>query len=380
MYLMAGERAELTSEATTFGVSPSSNSDLAAMLQSVDFSSNLDWLLEPQPGAFPLFDEADDGGTMESFMNFFGGIDAPSDARQQLVAPGSGFSAPSQPASPSISGLPTPHPREDCTPDDPWPMVWHARKNHRLRFPPLELPGGFVHRPYFSPHTYISTNVLTEMQQLVNMTSMGAEDLRLPEPAKLNHFIDLYFTNFSQVMSIVHCPTFDPRASIVVTLSMAALGILYSSFPRAREFSYTLSELIRKMLILMVRHSRHLSLPIESTIVTDLQEEYDRRFVRTEDHLTAQLLQGFHGYCSGSQRLFELSETSRGSLVTNARRMGLLTKEKPEQPSQAMPPESLNATWHDWIRKERLRRIGWAVYVRCLTPIQVRRIVDRSVR
>lgn len=344
--VMSNQLSVPHSLSANFELSPSSNSDVMSLIQSIDFGSNLDWLLNPQPDVLLSFDEADDG-LGEPFHNIFGGVFPSSEPHQQGVIPS--VSAPSlhqpglQPGSPLISGLPTPNPREDCGPDDPWPMVWHARKINRLRFPPLESPGGFVHRPYFSPHTYINTSILAEMQRLVNMCSVDVEDLRLPEAAKLNHCIDLYFANFTQAMSIIHRPTFNPRASIVVTLSMAAIGILYSNFIQAQEFSYTLSEVIRKILILM--------------------EEYDRRFVRTEDHLTAQILQGFHGYCSGNQRLFELSETSRGSLVTNARRMGLFTPEKTDKILHSALSTGISHNWLDWIRKERLRRLGWGIYI-----------------
>ncbi|KAJ4318838.1 hypothetical protein N0V84_006651 [Fusarium piperis] len=337
-----------------------------SLLQNTDFNSNLDWLLDPQPDMLPWFDEG--GYSMSgNFSNIFGGSFPTFESHLQRITHSVPASPPGntnlQPAMAPISGLPTPNPREDCGPDDPWPMAWHARKIHRLRLPPLEAPGGFMHKPFFSPHTYISTNILTEMQRLVNMCSVDTEDLELPDASKLNHCIDLYFINFSQVMSIVHRPTFDPRASIVVTLAMVAIGVLYSNFRSAKEYSYSLSELIRKILILMVGQPHSRADHSGPALLTGSQEEYDRRFVRTEDHLTAQILQGFHGYCSGNQRLFELSETSRGSLVTNARRMGLFAKETADDMVHTSTTADIGPAWVDWIRKERLRRIGWGVYL-----------------
>lgn len=90
------------------------------------------------------------------------------------------------------------------------------------------------------------------------------------------------------------------------------------------------------------------------------QAEHDRRFVRTESYLAAQLLQGTHGFCSGSERLFELSESCRSTLVHHAKCMGLFRYEAP-QPIGDL--SSQGASWHEWIRQERLRRLGWAVYV-----------------
>jgi hypothetical protein len=267
--------ANPTVETTDFRPSPSSNSDMMGLLHN-DFNSNLDWLLDPQPDILPWLDHGD-YSMGDCFSNIFGASFPTFESHLQRTGQSVPASPPSnasmQTSMPPISGLPTPNPREDCGPDDPWPMAWHASKIHRLRLPPLEAPVDFVHRPYFSPHTYIDTNILTEMQRLVNMCSVDIQDLELPAASKLNHCIDLYFVNFSQVplqspvryqysviltmglqvMALVHRPTFDPRASIVVTLAMVAIGVLYSDFTAAKKYSYSLSELIRKILVLMVR-------------------------------------------------------------------------------------------------------------------------------
>lgn len=97
-----------------------------------------------------------------------------------------------------------------------------------------------------------------------------------------------------------------------------------------------------------------------SAYISAFQAEHDRRFVRTESYLTAQILQGTHGYSSGSERLFELSESSRSTLCHHAKCMGLFQSEA--------SPESRcdfdeNRLWREWIRQERLCRLGWAVYV-----------------
>jgi hypothetical protein len=89
------------------------------------------------------------------------------------------------------------------------------------------------------------------------------------------------------------------------------------------------------------------------------QGEQDRRFVRTEFYVGAQLLQGTHGYSSGNKRLFELSDSFRSSLVNNARCMGLFQ----DRPKTVPINDSLDARWHAWISDERLRRLAWAVYV-----------------
>jgi hypothetical protein len=88
--------------------------------------------------------------------------------------------------------------------------------------------------------------------------------------------------------------------------------------------------------------------------------EHDPRFTRTDFYVTAQVLQGSHGYSSGSKHLLELSESSRSSLVNNARNMGLFF----DRPARNLVDESLETKWKAWIIEEKLRRLAWAVYVR----------------
>lgn len=76
--------------------------------------------------------------------------------------------------------------------------------------------------------------------------------------------------------------------------------------------------------------------------------------------MTAKLLQGIHGYSSGSERLFELSESCRYTLVYQAKCTGLLRFEAPGSNHTEAPIED---TWLQWVWKERSRRLGWAIYV-----------------
>ena len=97
--------------------------------------------------------------------------------------------------------------------------------------------------------------------------------------------------------------------------------------------------------------------------LTGAKAEYDPRHVRTGNYLTAQLLQGIHGFASGSKRLFELSESNRSSMINNARNMGLFRMHRLNYPSS--DAGSLEQQWEVWIHAERLRRIAWAIYVSC---------------
>lgn len=55
---------------------------------------------------------------------------------------------------------------------------------------------------------------------------------------------------------MIHRPTFDPGADPVLTLSMCAVGVLYSSFVNAQAYATSLCELLRRLLLFMVRLAR----------------------------------------------------------------------------------------------------------------------------
>ena len=91
--------------------------------------------------------------------------------------------------------------------------------------------------------------------------------------------------------------------------------------------------------------------------------ERDPRFVRTGTYLTAQLLQAIQGFSSGSKRLYELSESSRSTLINNARNMGLFEMHRFADRVNT-DPDAPEDRWEAWIHTERLRRLTCALYVR----------------
>src|ERR1700761_9530237 len=98
-------------------------------------------------------------------------------------------------------------------------------------------------------------------------------------------------------------------------------------------------------------------------LLTTWEAQSDPRFARTESYGTAQLLQGTHGFCSGSKRLFECRESWRSSLVHNTKCMGLFRERTPATKECS----NLQERWQAWIAQEKLRRLAWAVYVRVLS-------------
>lgn len=73
------------------------------------------------------------------------------------------------------------------------------------------------------------------------------------------------------------------------------------------------------------------------------------------------------GYCVGNAGLFELSEANRGVIIYNAKCMGLFSNEASSL-DHTMPFDALSNQWQTWIRQERRRRLGWAMFVGNLRP------------
>lgn len=238
--------------------------------------------------------------------------------------------------------LPIPDAVERFDPDDA--MVGHAAPLTAFSLPQLVGYGEIEdYSPFYLTKPFAtSTRALMESwlrmpleQKLWDTVSLQA----FPSKERLDQCVDLYFAQFDQHCPVVHRPTFDPAREPAVTLAMVTLGACFTSFEGGQAFSNALSELVRRLLVFM--------------------PEKDPRFVRTEYYVTAQLLQTVHGFFCGNRRLFELAESSRALLINHGRRMGLFN-----QRESSCPPEcSLEERWHSWIRDERFRLLGWAIYV-----------------
>ncbi|KIY04070.1 uncharacterized protein Z520_00762 [Fonsecaea multimorphosa CBS 102226] len=311
--------------------------DFVSILEATDFNSNLDWLFERMP---------DD--SLADLTNFYGVKDT--HVASSAQSPREGHKPDGQPSrDPAIPELPIPHAENSVSPDDPWPMEWHAEHPQRS----LELPalGGTDDEATQSLSRFFSAWNLGQstVEALAHFIKLPAQRspwqsvnlTHFPTKEKLEYCIDRYFAHFHLVCPIIHQATFDPSDDLTVTLAIASIGACYTHYNNAKAFSSTLSELNRRLLLFLA--------------------EYDRRYVRTESYLAAQLLQGLHGYCSGNKRLFELSESSRSNLVHHAKCMGLF-RHRPDSNPGSLPATAVEERWRDWIHQERLLRLGWAVY------------------
>jgi hypothetical protein len=331
-------------------------SPLFSTFDHTDFNSNLDWFLEDAGG--------DDFLAAPDFFGMFGLNDNQPLLNRLMSAPQTAVPSARQSdagdddndgvdvgdpdnadsSAPALGGLLTPQPHETSISDNPWPVDTPRPTGSHMSLPALGSENQSSESSKFCSLMPISDRTWHALQKCIMLPfehsstqTLGLE--RFPSKEKLDRCIDLYFAYFHPMLAIVHQPTFDPGKDLVVTLAMVCIGACYTGYAGARSFSIALSELIRKLLVFMA--------------------EQDRRFVRTASFLTAQLLQGTHGYCSGSERLFEISESCRSTLVHHAKCMGLFRYEAQQTPRHGI---SLEEAWHEWISEEGLRRLGWAVY------------------
>lgn len=330
---------------------------LYTTFDDMDFNSNLDWILDVGNGDDFLnrSDLLGVSGVCDNQPIQPGLISAPQTAwltaresesvEERMTPTDPEAHGQETTAAPALGGLLTPQPQEAGHPADPWPFDTPRPPQNHLSLPALgsNLQSSTTFSRFFDlMHLNDRTWYSLQRCLMLPFEHNPRQSLSLdqfPSKEKLDHCLDLYFAYFHPMLAVIHQPTFDPGKDLVVTLAMISIGACYSELTDAKQFSVALSELIKRLLVFMA--------------------EVDRRFVRTGSYLTAQVLQGTHGYCSGSERLFELSESCRGTLVHHAKCMGLFRYETNDPPQTDM---SLEDSWQAWIGAERLRRLGWAVY------------------
>ncbi|KAL6228769.1 fungal-specific transcription factor domain-containing protein [Aspergillus navahoensis] len=309
-----------------------------------DFNTNADWILESSgseefpTGLDSLGTVTGDGDPLSQLLLMSAPQTTLPSAKNDAAScdPGDGA---------ALGGLLIPQPRDTLDYGDPWPLETPRPPPRHISLPPL----GSDQQESSSRGRYYTLMPINDrtwhaLQKCIQLpfehnTLQSLSLDNFPSKEKLNHCIDLYFAHFQPTLSFIHQPTFDPGKDLVVTLAMISIGACYTEFAGAKAFSITLSELIRRLLVFMAEH--------------------DHRFVRTQSYLAAELLQGIHGFCSGSERLFELSESYRSSLIHHTKCMGIFRIESEKPPP---PGARLEDIWQSYIRAESSRRLGWAVF------------------
>ncbi|ATY64955.1 C2H2 type zinc finger domain [Cordyceps militaris] len=153
---------------------------------------------------------------------------------------------------------------------------------------------------------------------------------QFPSGPQLDYLVDLYFANFDMLLPMIHRPTFDSGTYPILTLSMCAIGVLYSGFDNAHGFSKALCELLRRLFVCLSE---------QNAIVT-----------RSYEFLAAQTLQSVLSNSSSGRRLFEFGDNNRSFVVASARAAGLphlsLAEMNVDMPSSTSHWEA--ESWRAW--------------------------------
>lgn len=105
-----------------------------------------------------------------------------------------------------INDLPKPTPRDHCSPDDVWPMEWHAASGQPLTLPILATVGEELDA---NPGSFYNIKNITDTERarMVNSIRLPLERppwqtvslANFPSKEKLDHCIDLFFRHLDRV-------------------------------------------------------------------------------------------------------------------------------------------------------------------------------------
>jgi hypothetical protein len=254
------------------------NSDLLFMpFDNIGFNTNLDWIFESsssehcEPNIFLNTINGNENSPSQLLL-----MSAPQSLPQSATTPATidnpGEGGP-------LGSLLIPQPQNLIDHGDPWPLEVARPPLKHIVLPPLnvrEQQASHSCGRYFNLMP-VHDRTWHALQRCIRLpfehNTLQTLDLgNFPSKDELDQCIDLYFAHFQPMLSVIHQPTFDPGRDLVVTIAIICIGACYTQLPGSREFSITLSELNRRLLVFMAEH--------------------DHRFVRTQSYLVAQLLQG----------------------------------------------------------------------------------------
>lgn len=246
-------------------------------LDSVDFDTNVDWIFDNnnsdygQSGCF--FQNTTNGD--EDLLSQFLLMSAPRVSSQTVIISDDANTGEGV----ALGGLLIPRPEETLNHGDPWPLETVQPPLKHIVLPCLGSQGrdpSYMHGRYYNI-TPINDQTWHALQKCLRLpfefyTLQTLNLDNFPTKEEIDQCIDLYFAHFQRMLRLFHQPTFDPSKDLVVTLAVICIGACYTQLPGAKAFSTVLSELNRRLLLFMAEH--------------------DRRFVRTQSYVAAQLLQG----------------------------------------------------------------------------------------
>ncbi|KAJ5757922.1 uncharacterized protein N7511_006616 [Penicillium nucicola] len=244
-------------------------------------------------------------------------------------------------------------PPNEASEEDKWPYRWDPGSQAITAAKPIELPKIHSLRRHHDPSFDISQQRYERLMAfLVEPARRGfnLHSLHFPELATTNIFIGLFFARFEHQMPVIHRSSLkscdelpDPLLAVMI-----AIGAIYSRERHTCRFSIVLVD--------MARLSSQIAL------------EMNNRFMRDPLFVYALALICYAGLWCGNKRLFELSESLRGSVVSYCRQIHnsefIFARDDLKRFGN-----SLDSQWQRWILKESRKRLMWVIYgLDCIFP------------
>ncbi|KAI8941337.1 hypothetical protein NX059_002563 [Plenodomus lindquistii] len=141
----------------------------------------------------------------------------------------------------------------------PWPMEWNPGSTRLLSLPRLEdfQQNKSIARRTFCGKPITPSGITTLKDRIKQWYDCGPwQQIQLenfPSADSLNHALDMYFVHFHPVLPMIHHPTFNPEKDLVVTLCLITIGVKYTAFTGAQNFSKALFELTRRLITCRVK-------------------------------------------------------------------------------------------------------------------------------
>ncbi|KAM0749943.1 hypothetical protein T439DRAFT_326828 [Meredithblackwellia eburnea MCA 4105] len=235
--------------------------------------------------------------------------------------------------------------------NSPWPHVYRPpAEADMVNLPPVT--------PAVSSHTLgpttdeisITESTFGKIFELIESTHTSpwpqVSLQSFPSAATLSVCVNLYFQRFHPTFPILDWGRISSQeVETVLLLAIAAIGSTYS--PQLEGLGVALTELVRRA----IAHLR----------------EVDPRLKFEVYIVQAALLNAIFSLFSGSRKLYHEAEVARSSLVTAARRLGLLRSNTTavehlsrRQGLEVPSPEEWRAAY---LEDEERLRLGWGIYI-----------------
>ncbi|TGZ83462.1 hypothetical protein EX30DRAFT_393077 [Ascodesmis nigricans] len=278
----------------------------------------------------------------------------------------------------TVPGLPTVSPLKPRTATEaghilPW--AWRkSRPLKRVKLPPLRelLTDCAEGKPPGIRERTDSLGTITEDMRtgMINVLAIPYErpairgysnselDEVFPQREIITLFVNKYFDHFHPIMPVIHRPTFSvDRCPSTLLIAMVSIGASYSEMKNAKAFADNLSALCKRSLTWMA--------------------EAHAEYTQSPFFLQSLCLQNTYAMGSGSTSLYDAADVSRSTLIGNARRIGLFTREPTfssappsspgsptttDPPRPSTPPPDLQSRWLEWRDRESLRRLAWSIF------------------